>query len=134
MLEHGKAIKVETESREVRENRVRESNGRNSIELRTPKSISSEKGSPSGVGLTRGSLLYQLANRETTKNDATRNDSPRVDSLTMLSQELGSTRWLDSVGCTETRSKCAVRICIPHALTSVFMQVRIMPSPSSIAT
>src|SRR6266702_7009673 len=72
-------------------------------------------GGQSGVGLTKGSLLYQLANRETMKTDATRNDSLRVDSSTMLSRELGSTRWVNSVGCTETRSKCGARICIPHA-------------------
>ena len=35
IFEHGKTIKIETESREVRENRIRESDGRNSIELRT---------------------------------------------------------------------------------------------------
>jgi len=32
------------------------------------------------VGLTRGSLLNQLANRQTTKNDAARKDSLMVDS------------------------------------------------------
>jgi hypothetical protein len=38
----------------------------------------------------------------------------------MLSQELDSTRWVNSIGCTETRSKCRVRICIPHALASIY--------------
>ncbi len=77
-------------------------------------------GRRNGVGLTKGSLLYQLANRQTTKNEAT---SLRVDSSTMLSQVLGSTCGVSSVGCRETRSSCGERICIPHALVGVFMQV-----------
>jgi hypothetical protein len=50
------------------------------------------EGGQSDVGLTKGSLLYQLAKSETTKNDAMMNDSLRVESSTMLPQELGLTR------------------------------------------
>ena len=54
-------------------------------------------GGLSRVGLTGELFLYQLANSETTKKDATMNDSLRVESSAMLSQELGSTRWVNSV-------------------------------------
>lgn len=90
MIEHGKAVKEETESGEVREDRVRESDCGNSIKLRTTKSVSDERGGRSGVGLTKGFFLYQLANSETTTNDATMNDSLRVESSTMLTQEFAS--------------------------------------------
>ena len=83
MFEHGNAIKDEAESGEVGENWVRESDSRNGIELRTSRSAMNV-GGRSDVGLTKGSLLYQLANRETTKNDATRSDSLTVESSTML--------------------------------------------------
>jgi hypothetical protein len=54
------------------------------------------EGGPSRVELTGELFLYQLANSETTKNDATMKDSLRVESSAILSQELGSTRWVNS--------------------------------------
>ena len=52
-------------------------------------------GEQSGVGLTKGSLLYQLANSEAAKNDATMNDSPRVESLAMSRDGFSLVRQLD---------------------------------------
>lgn len=73
-------MNVETDSREVREDRVREPDSRYSIELRTTKVDQQMNGEiRSDVGLTKGSVLYQLANREPTKTEATRDNSLRVE-------------------------------------------------------
>jgi hypothetical protein len=91
MFEHERAIKDEAESGEVRKNRVRESDCRNCSELKYQRySISNGRWTcQNGLGLTRGSLLYQKMIRDTTRNDATRNDGLRLESSTMLM--LGST-------------------------------------------
>ena len=61
MFEHGRTMKDETESGEVRKNRVRESDGRNCIELRITQMWSAIEGNYklAGFGPTRGSFLYQ---------------------------------------------------------------------------
>ena len=62
VVEHGNAIEHKTESREIRENWVRVSDGRNGIKLRTIQVDQKWRGR-GGVKLTKGSLRYQLANR-----------------------------------------------------------------------
>ena len=51
-------------------------------------------GGRSGVGLTTGSLLYQLANSDPAKNDATTSDSPRVESSAMPRDGLSLVRQI----------------------------------------
>ena len=84
MFKHGNTIVFETYSREVRENRGRVPDGRNSIELRTRSAGNGR--TKWCVKLTKGSLLYQLANRYATTNDAARDNSLEVESSTMLSE------------------------------------------------
>jgi len=107
VLEHGKAIEGETESGEIRKNWVRESDGGDIVELRTNRLGQQWRG-PNGGGLTRGSLLYQLTNRETRKNTAARSDSLRVESSTasMTSRQ----NMLVGGFYREAKSKCAERI------------------------
>jgi hypothetical protein len=91
-FEHARTIEEKTESREVGENRVRKSYGRDGIEL--PDEVNRlATGVIRDYGLTRGSLfLYQLMSRETSTTTPARNDARPLkrDSSPML--DSGSVR------------------------------------------
>jgi hypothetical protein len=86
LSEHAEAIKVELESGEVREDRVREPYCWDSIELRTCLLIRDrEKRKRDSKSLTNGSpFKYQLMKRETTTNNPASNDALSVNSSGMV--------------------------------------------------
>ena len=79
LCEHVAIVKNQLESGKVRENRVRESNSWDGIELETSVFIRDSRIETGG--LTSGSTLkYQLTKRQTATKNPARNDAFRVDS------------------------------------------------------
>ena len=80
LFDHMSTTNVQSESREVRENRVRKSYGWDSIELGTRVFIKDSQIEMNN-GLTSGSpFRYQLTRRETTMNNPVRKDAFGVKS------------------------------------------------------
>jgi hypothetical protein len=86
LFDHMPTTKVQSDSGEVRENRVRKPYGWDGIELGTRVFIKDSQIEMNN-GLTSGSpFKYQLTKRDTTTNNPARNDALRVNSSGMAQQ------------------------------------------------
>lgn len=90
LCEHVAIVKNQLESGKVRENRVRESNSWDGIELETSVFIRDSRIETGGDGLTSGSTLkYQLTKRQPATKNPARNDAFRVDSSDVMMARRG---------------------------------------------